>query len=124
VVALAPVSDLVSCHTQWLDNGAADDLIGGSPDRYPDRYALADPSQLIPLGTAVQIVHGSRDERVPASMSRGYAARAVVAGDTVVLDELPECGHFELIDPLSSAWPAVLATFHSVAPPSRRGFPE
>jgi acetyl esterase/lipase len=118
VVALAPVSDLVACHTQRLDDGAADDLIGGSPDRYPDRYALADPAALIPLGTPVHIVHGSRDDRVPASMSRDYAARATAAGDKVVLDELPGCGHFELIDPLSSAWPAVLAAFRAVAPTS------
>jgi len=114
VVALAPVSDLAACHTQWLDDGAADDLIGDGPNRYPDRYALADPASLIPLDISVHIVHGSRDDRVPVSMSRDYAARAVAAGDEVVLDELPGCGHFELIDPVSSAWPAVLAAFRAV----------
>ena len=120
VVALAPVSDLAACHTQWLDDGAADDLIGGSPDRYPDRYAQADPATLIPLSTPVHIVHGSHDDRVPASMSCDYTVRATAAGDTVVLDELPGCGHFELIDPLSPAWPAVLAVFQAVAPVSGR----
>lgn len=120
VVALAPVSDLVACHTQWLDNGAADDLMGGGPDKCPDRYALADPASLMPLGTPVHFIHGSRDDRVPASMSRDYAARAAAAGDKVVLKELPGCGHFELIDPLSSAWPAVLAAFQAVAPVSGR----
>jgi acetyl esterase/lipase len=114
VVALAPVSDLVACHVQWLDDGAVDDLIGGGPDRYPERYALADPASLVPLGIPVRIVHGSRDDRVPISMSRDYAARATAAGDKVVLDELPGYGHFELIDPLSSVWTRVLAAFQAV----------
>jgi acetyl esterase/lipase len=114
VVALAPASDLAACHALRLDNGAADDLIGGTPTTYPDRYAQADPAALIPLGTPVHIVHGSQDDRVPAAMSRDYTARATASGDKVVLDELPACGHFELIDPLSSAWPAVLGAFHSI----------
>lgn len=114
VVALAPVSDLVACHAQWLDNGAAETLIGGGPERYPDRYALADPASLIPLGVPVHIVHGARDDRVPVSMSRDYAGRATAAGDEVVLEELPGCGHFELIDPVSSAWPVVLGAFRAM----------
>jgi len=118
VVALAPVSDLAACHAQGLGGGAAAGLIGGAPSRYPDRYALADPARLIPLGIRVRIVHGSRDDRVPCGMSRDYAARATAEGDEVVLDELPGCGHFELIDPLSAAWPAVLAAFRAIASPS------
>jgi acetyl esterase/lipase len=115
VVALAPVSDLAACHAGKLGRGAADALIGGSPRRYPDRYALADPARLTPLGTTVRIVHGSADDRVPCAMSRNYAAHATSLGDQVVLDELPGYGHFELIDPLSAAWPAVLAAFHAIA---------
>lgn len=114
VIALAPVSDLAACHAEHLGDDAADALMGGGPDRYPERYALADPAALLPMGTEVRIVHGSRDHRVPCRMSRDYAARAAEEGDRVSFDELP-CGHFEPIDPLSSAWPAVLAAFRSVA---------
>jgi acetyl esterase/lipase len=116
VVGLAPVSDLAACHEARLDDDAAGDLIGGAPGRYPDRWAQADPARLLPLGVPVRIVHGARDDRVPCAMSRGYAARARAAGDDVTLAELPCCGHFELIDPESAAWPAVLAAFRSVAP--------
>jgi acetyl esterase/lipase len=116
VVALAPVSDLAACHTLGLENRVTDRLLGGGPDRYPERYALADPARLIPLGGTVRIVHGTEDDRVPHEMSRDYIVRAVAAGDPVVLDELPGCGHFELIDPLSAAWPAVLAAFQAIAP--------
>jgi hypothetical protein len=48
-------------------------------------------------------------------MSRSFAARAAAAGDEVQLAELPGGGHFDVIDPLSSAWPAVLGTFRAVA---------
>jgi len=79
---------------------------------------VADPARLIPIGGQTRIVHGTRDDRVPCAMSRDYTAAAVAAGDEVTLDELPGCGHFELIDPLSAAWPTVLAAFRAVAPPS------
>jgi acetyl esterase/lipase len=118
VVALAPVSDLVMCHRENLDHGAVDALLGGSPERYPERYALTDPAQLIPLGLPVRLVHGTRDDRVPGQISRSYIEHAVAAGDDVVLDELPGYGHFELIDPLTGAWPTVLAAFQAMARPS------
>jgi hypothetical protein len=50
-------------------------------------------------------------------MSLDYAERATRAGGDVVRDALPECGHFEVIDPLSGAWPCVLAAFSSVIQP-------
>jgi len=115
VVGLAAVSDLAACHAEGLGRGAADNLIGGAPGGYPDRYARADPARLVPLGIRVRLVHGSRDDSVPCRMSRDYAARATAAGDDVVLDELTGCGHFELIDPLSAAWPTVLAAFRAIA---------
>jgi acetyl esterase/lipase len=119
VVGLAAVSDLAAAHAQGLGGGAVDSLIGGAPGRHPDRFALADPGSLIPLGIRVRLVHGSRDDRVPCQMSRDYTARAAPVGDDVALDELAGYGHFELIDPLSAAWPHVLAAFQSVATTSR-----
>jgi acetyl esterase/lipase len=116
-VALAPISDLAECQALGLEDDAAGRLVGGPPGRYPDRYALTDPARLIPLGRPVHLVHGTLDDRVPFSMSREYVARARAVGDEVVFTELPGCGHFELIDPLSSAWPAVLDAFGAVALP-------
>ena len=117
VVGLAAVSDLAGCHAAGLGGGAADALIGGGPGRYPDRYALADPAGLLPLGVRVRLVHGSLDEVVPSAMSREYAERAVGRGDDVTVDELAECGHYEPIDPLTAAWPAVLSALRAIATP-------
>jgi pimeloyl-ACP methyl ester carboxylesterase len=116
VVALAAVSDLSGCHALRLGHGAAKALIGGGPGRYPDRYRLADPMQLLPVGCPVLLVHGSADDQVPCAMSRDYLAQARAAGDDVALDALPGAGHFDVIDPMSPWWPRVQAAFAALAP--------
>ena len=78
---------------------------------------MADPARLIPLGVPVRIVHGTADDRVPFAMSQSFAARDRAAGDSVQLDVLAGGGHFEVIDPLSAAWPVVLGAFRAVAAP-------
>ena len=117
VVALAAVSDMPACHALRLGQGAAQALLGGGPGRYPGRYRMTDPMQLLPVGCPVRLVHGSADDRVPCGMSRDYLAQARAAGDDTELDELPGAGHFEVIDPLSVWWPRVQAAFTALASP-------
>jgi acetyl esterase/lipase len=119
VVTLAAVSDLAAGHELDLGQGAVAALLGGGPREQSGRYAVTDPARLLPLGRPAWLVHGTEDDRVPAAMSRDYAARAQAAGDETFLDELPGTGHFEVIDPLSAVWPRVLATFRAAAPPAR-----
>lgn len=121
VVALAAVSSLAGCHQRRLGNGAAAALMGGGPGEFPERYRAADPVALLPLGCPVQLVHGTLDEDVPPELSRAFAARAGKAGDTVTLKELPGITHLDLIDPLSPAWPVVLAAFNALAPVAAPG---
>jgi acetyl esterase/lipase len=115
VVSLAGVCDLAACFRLNLGGGAAGDLMGGGPKSFPDRYVSADPMRLLPTGITARLVHGTADDRVPAGQSSAYAARARDAGDDVTCDLLSGCGHFEVIDPLSVAWPAVLAAFRLAA---------
>jgi acetyl esterase/lipase len=116
VVALAAISDLIACHSLRLGRDAVVPLLGGGPGEHPERYRVADPVRLLPLGCPVRLVHGSADDTVPCSMSASFLARARSAGDDVSLAELPGVGHFDVIDPLSRAWPAVLAAFASLVP--------
>lgn len=119
VVGLAAVSDLTGCARQRLGRGAAQALMGGGPRRHPERYAAADPARLLPVRVPVRLVHGADDGVVPSQMSVGFAREAAAAGGGAVSwDVLPRCGHFELIDPLSEAWPAVLGAFRSAALPA------
>jgi acetyl esterase/lipase len=116
VVVLAGVSGLADCYDQGLGNGAAADLMGGGPARFPQRYRVVDPAGLLPLGCPVRLVHGSLDDVVPPAMSRGYAALGRAAGDDTVVEGLPGASHLDVIDPLSPAWPQVLVAFKDLAP--------
>jgi acetyl esterase/lipase len=115
VVSLAGVCDLADCYRQRLGDDAARDLMGGGPGQFPDRYAAADPTLALPFGLPISLLHGTADDRVPSEQSRDFGERARVAGDQVSCALLPGVGHFELIDPLSAAWPAVEAEFRSAA---------
>jgi acetyl esterase/lipase len=114
VVALAAVSDLVSGYQRRLGDGAVAELLGGGPARQAVRYAQTDPAVLIPTGVPVDLVHGREDEIVPCELSAEYAARARAVGDEVTYRVLPGAGHFDVIDPLSAAWPQVLNAFRAV----------
>lgn len=113
VVSLAGVLDLELSEQLGLGGHAARRLLGGSPRRQRDRYGLANPAALLPTGGRLVAVHGTRDDTVPVEMSRRYVDRARTAGDQLELTEIDGCGHLDLIDPLSAAWPAVLAAVAS-----------
>jgi pimeloyl-ACP methyl ester carboxylesterase len=94
VVALAPVTDLADARRQALGEGAVDLMFSEVAD---------DDHQLGPIvGSQVMILHGEADTRVPLTMSRDYCARTGAE-----LREIPETGHFSLIDPEGPAWPVV-----------------
>jgi pimeloyl-ACP methyl ester carboxylesterase len=82
------------------------ELLGGTPQQVPERYAAADPMQLVPLGVPTLLVHGADDETVPVIRSREYAEAAAAAGDDVELLEPSPGGHRVHIDPRSAAWRA------------------
>jgi acetyl esterase/lipase len=117
VVSLAGVLDLELSDRLGLGGHAAGRLLGGSPRRRRDRCALANPAALLPTGGRLIAVHGTRDDTVPVEMSRRYVARALTVGDQAELVEIADCGHFELIDPLSAAWAVVLAAIERQAQP-------
>jgi len=108
VVSLAGSSNLGLAHEIDMDDGSVASFLGGGPDAYPDRYAVADPIRLVPTGVRTVLLHGDADDIVPIEISRSYATAARAAGDDVELRELPGIGHFAVIDPLSTVWPTVL----------------
>jgi len=116
VVALGAASCLADCHEQDLGDGAAAELIGGGPGRYPERYQAADPAALLPIGSPARLVHGTLDDVVPPAMSRAFLKLARAVGDDCELAEPAGASHVDVIDPLSPAWPQVLAAFIALAP--------
>ena len=107
-ISLAGVADLADGWRRTLGRGAVADLLGGSPDQVPERYATADPARSLPLGVPQALVHGGRDDIVPLDLSRAYAAAAQRAGDRVRLRELPDADHFDVIAATSPAWTVIV----------------
>ncbi|NUU19778.1 alpha/beta fold hydrolase [Cellulomonas humilata] len=109
VVALAPAADLAAVDRLGLGRGAVAELLGGTPATVPARFAATDPGTLGAPAAATVVVHGLLDDTVPVSVAHGYRDRT---GVRVV--EVPDAGHFELIDPASGAWPVVLESLRDV----------
>ena len=102
VVAQAPVASLVDGARERLGGGAVTALLGGSPEQVPERYAVADPMALLPIGVPTVLVHAPRDNLVPIRQSETYVAAATAAGDDSQLVRVAG-SHFEHLDPASEA---------------------
>jgi len=107
-VSQAGVVDLRLAWELRLSNGVVGDLLGGAPNDYPARYALASPAERVPLGVPVLLTHGGRDDVVPPSVGAAYAEAARAAGDAVEVVELADEDHYGHIDPANPLWAAVV----------------
>ncbi|OXM69309.1 MULTISPECIES: alpha/beta fold hydrolase [Amycolatopsis] len=96
-VTLAAVADLALADRLGLDDGAVRAFLGDTP---PDGL---DPARLPSPARPVVLIHGTADEIVPAALSRAYRE---AHPDTRLID-VHDAGHYALIDPDNTAWPAV-----------------
>jgi len=117
VVSLGGVSDLEEAAELGLGDGAAQELLGGTPAEVPERYAAASPARLLPLRAPLLLVHGDADDRVPVATARRFSALATAAGTPCELLELPGVDHFAVIDPAASPWAATLAALANLLTP-------
>lgn len=105
VIALAPVTDLLRGEKMSLDGGAITRFIGVTAAARPD----LDPILLSTFDIPVTLIHGDNDIRVPIELSEAYLQAKKVENKKITLIKLEGTGHFELIDPRSSAWKIVVA---------------
>lgn len=103
VVSQSGVLDLATAARIGLGDGAATELLGGTPATVPERYAAVDPVQRLPLAAPVRCVHGRADTTVPLTQSEAYVDAARAAGGDAELVDVPG-DHFALIDPSTPAW--------------------
>jgi acetyl esterase/lipase len=110
VVSLAGVVDLQQAWELHLSNNAVVEFLGGTPKDVPEHYREADPMQLkIPQATQ-WLIHGAADDVVPPPFSRNYTETKKQRGEDVHYLEISTAGHFDPIDPHSTAWPKVEST--------------
>jgi acetyl esterase/lipase len=108
VVSLAGVVDLQQAWDLHLSNNAVVEFLGGTPKEVPEHYREADPMQVnIKRSTTQWLIHGAADDVVPSYLSRSYAEQKKTKGEDVHYLEISTAGHYDLIDPHSTAWPKV-----------------
>lgn len=107
VLALAPAADLEYLHQHGACREEVDRLMGGSPEKFPERYRLASGAARLPLTIPQYIVVGEHDDDwTPAGLR--YVELARQHGNDPHVINAKESGHFEMIDPDSTTWPLVL----------------
>jgi acetyl esterase/lipase len=106
VLALAPAADLRLAEELDLGDGAVSAFLGEPAAARSD----LDPVRLPTPRGAVRVVHGADDRIVPIEVGESYV-RAHPAALLVRVDG----GHFAVVDPLSAAWPSVLAALDDLA---------
>jgi acetyl esterase/lipase len=110
VVSLAGITDLRGYRLgSGSCNAAVALVMGGSPEERPQRYAATNPLDLVPIGVPMTLIHGAADDLVLPEQARVLADAEARAGGDVRLVLLPDAGHFDLVAPFSTAWPAVEA---------------
>lgn len=107
VVALAPVADLRLCYDLHLSNDAVVEFLGGTPAEIPGAYDAACPTRH-PASVPRALLHGAADDIVSLSLTHAYVSAREADPGGVESVVIAAAGHFDLIDPASAAWPAVL----------------
>jgi acetyl esterase/lipase len=107
-VGLATIADLASARAEGIGGGSVTRLLDGAGSVEPER-ALADasPRARLPIGVPQILAHAADDGVVPLTQTTRYAEAALMAGDDVTVIVLDSGGHFDLVDPSTSAWAAV-----------------
>ena len=103
-ISLAGVVDLEMAWRLHLSNDAVVELLGGTLESVPERYAAASPAAMLPLGVPQVLIHGTNDDSVPIEVSQTYVKAARSAHDLITYVELEGVDHFDLIDPHSEVW--------------------
>lgn len=111
VIGLAAITDLAtyrigppdSCHA------SVDQLLEGTPETQPQRYAQTSPLALLPLGMPQQFIDGSADRIVDPESVRSYVEAAKKAGDHAELVLIAGDGHFDPVVAEGESWTQILA---------------
>lgn len=106
VVSLAGVVDLQRAYSLHLSNDAVVEFLGGAPTEVPDHYREADPTRLT-IAARQALVCGAQDDIVPPGFSRDYVAAKKKMDEDASYLEIPEAGHFDVVDPRTKAWKEV-----------------
>ena len=89
------------------DRAEVENLMGGSPDQFPERYVAGDPGALRPLNVPQFLIQGTADDQIPAELPARWAQRGLNQQESVQVTMLGGADHSDVVDPESSASPVV-----------------
>ena len=87
---------------------AIDQLMGGGPREFPERYLAGSPFQMLPLNVPQRHITGREDLIVPPRQVQAYNYEAQAADDSEMI-VVPDAGHWDVVWPESPAWQPVEA---------------
>ena len=90
------------------DRAEVVNLMGGPPERLPQRYRAGNPGDLVPLSCPQFLLQGTEDDQIPPALPDLWAKRSRRVGGECTVKLLPGADHFDVVDPRSQAWPEVL----------------
>ena len=102
-ISLAGVLDPVRAVEEDQDQFVVD-LLGGTPQEQPERYALASPLEQLPTGFPVHVVHGIDDRTVPVQTVEPYLERLRSQGQAGRIELVRGAQHNDLIQVNDPAW--------------------
>ncbi len=105
-ISLSGVLDLELAASRAASTSQVTGFVGGTPSEVPAKYAVADPTLLVPAHCPVWAVQARDDQVVPGEQSTSYVARARGAGAVAERVVVPG-DHFTLIDPGASSFPTI-----------------
>lgn len=89
-------------------------LMGGSPAEVPARYREGSATGLLPLGTKQELLIADRHNEEWINAIKSYGAAARSAGDPVNILMLKDAGHFDGMNPQSTAFETVVSSIRAV----------
>jgi acetyl esterase/lipase len=113
ILALCPVTDVVTTLSDGLGEHAADALLAGHADPL-GAAREASPLHRTRIGCPVIVIHGRDDARVPFAHSAAFVETARAYADVTLLP-VDHLDHREAIDPTAAHWPVAVAAIETLA---------
>jgi acetyl esterase/lipase len=111
VVALAGISDLLAYEALGNECAASlPELLGGTSQELPARWAEVDPMQLPAPNIPAHFIHGEIDSIVPLAQSETMAL--AIGGE---LHVIAGGGHFDMVSPHTEAWQTMCRVLKSIS---------
>ena len=91
-------------------------LLGGTPTEAKENYKIGSPVNLLPLARYQIFITGEGDKAVPIRFGDEYVEKAKKVGNEqyAVHIRVPNCGHFEYVDPNTKVFSIILSNIERV----------